>query len=78
MRVVLRYRCPLSRAQNKPANRNLKDHLLVKSASPMRFTGTLKDNTGLGPGHYDEEMVFPTLDFPSDHGVVQSKLEKVA
>ena len=64
--------------QNKPANRNLKDHLLVKCAVPMQFTDTLKDNTGRGPGHYDEEMVFPTLEFPSDHGIVASTLKTAA
>jgi hypothetical protein len=33
---------------------------------------TIKDNTGAKS--YDEDMPFPTLDFPSDHGVVASAL----
>ncbi|KAH9249474.1 hypothetical protein BASA81_012836 [Batrachochytrium salamandrivorans] len=38
-----------------------------------RFEHTKKDNTGKG-GVYVEGMVFPTLTFPSDHGVLSSEL----
>lgn len=37
------------------------------------FRDTKKDNTGKG-GVYVEGMVFPTLTFPSDHGVLSSEL----
>ena len=34
---------------------------------------TIKDNTGRRT--YVEDMVFPTLKFPSDHGLVWTKLK---
>ena len=42
------------------------------------FSNTLKDNTGKGPGHYEEDLVFPTLSFPSDHGTVSSQVRSQA
>ena len=39
------------------------------------FSGTVKDNTG--EKKYVENMVFPTLTFPSDHGIVSSTLTLV-
>ena len=35
---------------------------------------TTKDNTGRR--QYVEEMLFPTLDFPSDHGIVAATLAR--
>lgn len=38
-------------------------------------TSVAKDNTG--KREYMEGMVFPTLDFPSDHGIVSSVVEPI-
>jgi len=53
-------------------DKNPKDFLLF---SPASFTvrSTTKDNTG--ERRYVEDMVFPTLQFPSDHGVLSTTLE---
>eukprot|EP00873_Tetraselmis_striata_P021728 jgi/Tetstr1/441992/TSEL_003142.t1 len=50
-------------------DRNPKDFILFTNE---HFEVTIKDNTGAKT--YDEEAPFPTLDFPSDHGVVASAL----
>lgn len=51
---------------------NPKDFILT-FAEHGTFHETKKDNTGQG-GVYVENMVFPTLTFPSDHGVLSSDL----
>eukprot|EP00038_Savillea_parva_P010642 m.191668 g.191668 ORF g.191668 m.191668 type:complete len:578 (-) comp18421_c0_seq1:153-1886(-) len=53
---------------------NPKDFILF---SPMDFVvkRTYKDNTGRR--EYKEGMVFPTLEFPSDHGVLSTELAKI-
>uniref|UniRef100_A0A7S4K8E8 Endonuclease/exonuclease/phosphatase domain-containing protein n=1 Tax=Guillardia theta TaxID=55529 RepID=A0A7S4K8E8_GUITH len=53
------------------ADKNLKDWIVFYQ-SQLKAEPATKDNTGCGK--YVEEMVFPTLDFPSDHAVVASKL----
>jgi hypothetical protein len=52
---------------------NPKDFILF-SPSEYSVKRTWKDNTG--KREYVEGMVFPTLDFPSDHGVLSSTLTK--
>jgi hypothetical protein len=54
---------------------NPKDYV-VGYASQVAFTGVGRDNTGAKK--YVEDMVFPTLEFPSDHGVVFTDVEVVA
>jgi len=53
-------------------DKNPKDFILFPK-SIYAVVATVKDNTGVG--RYIEEMVFPTLDFPSDHGVLSTTLE---
>jgi len=53
------------------ADKNLKDWIIFY-ANQTSATDAAKDNTGRKA--YIEEMVFPTLDFPSDHGVVSATL----
>ncbi|CAM9912826.1 unnamed protein product, partial [Heterosigma akashiwo] len=50
---------------------NPKDFILFYK-DQLTSTGTIKDNTG--SRKYIEEMVFPTLQFPSDHGILSSKV----
>uniref|UniRef100_A0A6U1J5H5 Endonuclease/exonuclease/phosphatase domain-containing protein n=1 Tax=Tetraselmis chuii TaxID=63592 RepID=A0A6U1J5H5_9CHLO len=52
-------------------DRNPKDFILFSKEHFVKEV-TIKDNTGAKS--YDEDMPFPTLDFPSDHGVVASAL----
>eukprot|EP00041_Stephanoeca_diplocostata_P017100 m.340317 g.340317 ORF g.340317 m.340317 type:complete len:569 (+) comp20592_c0_seq4:198-1904(+) len=54
---------------------NPKDFILI---SPVDFTvdHMWKDNTG--DLKYIENMVFPTLEFPSDHGILSGRLRVVA
>ena len=40
------------------------------------MAATTKDNKGLR--QYTEGMVFPTLQFPSDHGLVATTLREVS
>jgi hypothetical protein len=47
---------------------------LLCYTSQGSFSNTLKDNTGKGPGNYIEDLIFPTLSFPSDHGSVSSQM----
>jgi len=51
---------------------NPKDFIIYFKKS-MSSSGFLKDNTG--NREYQEEMVFPTLQFPSDHGVMFTALD---
>jgi len=51
---------------------NPKDFILFK-ARTMIAKAVRKDNTG--KRRYIENMVFPTLDFPSDHGILSADLE---
>jgi len=51
-----------------------KDHILFY-ASQYSAQDTVKDNTG--ERRYIEGICFPTLSFPSDHGVVSTVLEQV-
>jgi len=50
---------------------NPKDFILFYE-DQIQASNTKKDNTG--KKEYIEEMVFPTLDFPSDHGILSSRL----
>lgn len=53
------------------ADKNLKDWIIFYS-NQTSAADPAKDNTG--GRRYTEEMVFPTLDFPSDHAVVSAQL----
>ena len=53
-------------------HRHLKDYLLCYG-SQGTFSNVLKDNTGKGPGNYEEDLIFPTLGFHSDHGSVSAQ-----
>ena len=53
-------------------DRNPKDFILFQR-SAYRVLATHKDNTGKRA--FTENMVFPTLDFPSDHGILSTRLE---
>eukprot|EP00931_Biecheleriopsis_adriatica_P088254 TRINITY_DN62618_c0_g1_i1.p1 TRINITY_DN62618_c0_g1~~TRINITY_DN62618_c0_g1_i1.p1 ORF type:complete len:637 (+),score=126.48 TRINITY_DN62618_c0_g1_i1:62-1912(+) len=53
---------------------NPKDHILF-GAIDFEAVSTFKDNTG--KRRYEEGMCFPTLDFPSDHGLVATALKPV-
>jgi len=56
-------------------DKNPKDFILFPRAA-YRVVATTKDNTGLR--QYTEGMVFPTLQFPSDHGLVATTLREVS
>ena len=51
---------------------NPKDFILFNKGS-FSVAKTWKDNTG--KKKYIEDMAFPTLDFPSDHGILATILE---
>mmetsp|Transcript_25666 Transcript_25666/g.59324 ORF Transcript_25666/g.59324 Transcript_25666/m.59324 type:complete len:600 (-) Transcript_25666:26-1825(-) len=53
-------------------DKNPKDFIIFKK-DLWRVARTWKDNTG--NGQYIEDMVFPTLSFPSDHGLLATELE---
>jgi len=53
-------------------DKNPKDFILFSRAG-FQVLRAGKDNTG--EGKYVEEMVFPTLRFPSDHGIVSATLK---
>jgi hypothetical protein len=57
--------------QKIKGDKNPKDFILF-FASDFRVISTQKDNTG--EGKYIENMVFPTLTFPSDHGITSTVL----
>jgi hypothetical protein len=52
-------------------DRNLKDFIVFFNAD-FDVIRTIKDNTG--KRFYKENMVFPTLTFPSDHGITSTLL----
>eukprot|EP00192_Tetraselmis_astigmatica_P006288 CAMPEP_0117670250 /NCGR_PEP_ID=MMETSP0804-20121206/12632_1 /TAXON_ID=1074897 /ORGANISM="Tetraselmis astigmatica, Strain CCMP880" /LENGTH=518 /DNA_ID=CAMNT_0005478495 /DNA_START=155 /DNA_END=1711 /DNA_ORIENTATION=- len=52
-------------------DRNPKDFILYRPEDFVHEV-TIRDNTGSKT--YDDEMPFPTLDFPSDHGIVATAL----
>jgi hypothetical protein len=54
-------------------DRNPKDFILFFD-SDFKVISTQKDNTGLGK--YTENMVFPTLSFPSDHAITSTILSQ--
>ena len=56
-------------------DKNPKDFILFPRAA-YRVVATTKDNTGRR--QYTEGMVFPTLQFPSDHGLVATVLREVS
>ena len=53
-------------------DRNPKDFVLFYAAD-FKATNVAKDNTGTGA--YDGAIVFPTLQFPSDHAITRTTLE---
>ena len=54
-------------------DRNLKDYILFYS-NDFQVVDRWSDNTG--DGVYIENMVFPTLQFPSDHGILATVLKE--
>merc|ERR1711865_528232 len=71
--------CPAPKAESdgiirnfhKNADVNLKDYILFYT-SQLKAERTVKDNTG--KHEYREGMFFPTMSFPSDHGILSTKL----
>jgi len=55
-------------------SKNPKD-FIVFTQKDFKVLETWKDNTG--SRKYIEDMAFPTLSFPSDHGILASILEIV-
>ena len=55
-------------------DKNPKDFVLFYDRD-FRVLSTVKDNTGIRK--YIENMVFPTLSFPSDHGITSTVLEVI-
>ena len=55
-------------------DKNPKDFILFFDAD-FRVLATYKDNTG--ERRYVENMVFPTLTFPSDHGITSTILKEL-
>ena len=60
--------------KDSKGDKNPKDFILFFRAD-YRVLETRKDNTG--KGRYEEAMVFPTLSFPSDHGITSTVLEEL-
>ena len=56
-------------------DKNPKDFILFPREAYI-VVATTKDNTGRR--QYTEGMVFPTLQFPSDHGLVATTLREVS
>jgi hypothetical protein len=54
-------------------DKNPKDFIIFFDAD-FKVLQTTKDNTG--EKKYIENMVFPTLTFPSDHGITSTVLEE--
>ena len=54
-------------------DKNPKDNIMFLS-SQLELIQTIKDNTG--KGNYKEQMVFPTLQFPSDHGITYMRVRE--
>eukprot|EP01062_Namystynia_karyoxenos_P039745 TRINITY_DN288_c0_g1_i2.p1 TRINITY_DN288_c0_g1~~TRINITY_DN288_c0_g1_i2.p1 ORF type:complete len:645 (+),score=256.71 TRINITY_DN288_c0_g1_i2:92-1936(+) len=61
----------LATEREEKGDKNLKDHIVFAQGS---FTagGIERDNTG--QHRYEDDVVFPTLQFPSDHGVLSATL----
>jgi len=63
-------------ASHSATDRNPKDHIVFDN---KRMTTTrsevVKDNTG--EQRYDESIPFPTLSFPSDHGIILARLSSL-
>jgi len=55
-------------------DKNPKDFIIFPK-SALRVISTTKDNTG--KHKYIEDMVFPTLAFPSDHGILSTTLQVI-
>lgn len=63
-----------SRADEKlsKGDKNPKDFIIFRKGH-FSVLSSIKDNTGTRA--YNEDMVFPTLQFPSDHALVCSELK---
>ena len=61
--------------KDSKGDKNPKDFILFFAAD-FNVLSTSKDNTGVRK--YVENMVFPTLVFPSDHGITATVLQEVA
>ena len=60
--------------KDEKGDKNLKDYILFYE-SDYELLETKKDNTG--EKKYVEGMVFPTLQFPSDHGITSTVLKEI-
>ena len=61
--------------KDKKGDKNPKDFIIFFGPDfTVRAVG--RDNTGGGRGAYVDDMVFPSLTFPSDHGVTSAILEE--
>jgi hypothetical protein len=61
--------------KDKKGDKNPKDFILFFAAD-FDVLSTIKDNTGSRV--YVENMVFPTLAFPSDHGITSTILQEAS
>ena len=59
--------------RDEKGDKNPKDHIVFPAAS-FTALSTTKDNTG--ERRFVEDMVFPTLTFPSDHGITSTVLQR--
>eukprot|EP01062_Namystynia_karyoxenos_P039744 TRINITY_DN288_c0_g1_i1.p1 TRINITY_DN288_c0_g1~~TRINITY_DN288_c0_g1_i1.p1 ORF type:complete len:667 (+),score=258.04 TRINITY_DN288_c0_g1_i1:110-2002(+) len=60
----------LSTEREAKGDKNCKDHIVVPEGTAV--SDVQRDNTGKGT--YNDDTVFPTLTFPSDHGVLAATL----
>eukprot|EP00457_Paulinella_chromatophora_P001294 gb/GEZN01001296.1/.p1 GENE.gb/GEZN01001296.1/~~gb/GEZN01001296.1/.p1 ORF type:complete len:878 (+),score=168.53 gb/GEZN01001296.1/:176-2809(+) len=67
VRIEDRFTSPLS-------DRNPKDFILFRNTT-FKYMDSIRDNTG--HGKFTEQMMFPTLSFPSDHAIVATKLVRI-
>ena len=63
-----------STEKRKKGDVNPKDFILFPK-SDFKVVQTWKDNTG--EKKYIEDMAFPTLEFPSDHGILATVIEPI-
>ena len=57
-------------------DRNPKDHILFYEKDAKLHAPPTRDNTGRG--FYDNDIMFPTLTFPSDHAITKAAVALVA
>lgn len=74
---AVRYEDRVAKSDCNPKDTILfyKDQLKICNASDMLTSNPVKDNTG--KLRFNENSIFPTLDFPSDHGIIAVALSHV-